>query len=573
MATDERLVECDVLIIGGGLAGTFAAIRARELGNLNVVLVDKAYVSMSGGSSFAGGFSAVFDPKWGHDYDEWKTRIVKTGEYVNNQDWVDIHLENTKHRYAEMVSWGAPYFKDENGEMKVFPVALTITNIRLLSQKFMPPIRKKALQSGVTIMDRIMVSDLLKEDGAVVGAIGFHTREGDCYVFRSKATVVCTGQGTFKGTGYPHDYWTGDGEGMCYRAGASLTSREFGQQCEYIYRRYPSLFCVHDSPFSKCVNALGEEYRDKYYDGHTSPDRLHKAQMFEAHAGNGPLYCDLSGFTPEQAEAHHIQGLQINRLHVRKRLGHNLDTGKHEVLWGSSVGATGPAAGGVMINTQCETEIPGLFAAGDTAGTNMSGALYPAVGFGLTTAVVSGHIAGESAARYSMQAERTAAGSEQLADLKERIYAPLKRKGGFRHSWVTQVLQGTMIPYYVMGIKKEDRMQAALTLVSFIQEHLVPRVKAEDPHELRMANELRNMTLNAEMTLRASLFRTESRGLHYREDYPRRDDANWLAWTVLKEESGGMVVHKQPLPESWYPDKTLSYEEKYDFRFPLEIKQ
>jgi succinate dehydrogenase/fumarate reductase flavoprotein subunit len=79
------------------------------------------------------------------------------------------------------------------------------------------------------------------------------------------------------------------------------------------------------------------------------------------------------------------------------------------------------------------------------------------------------------------------------------------------------------------------------------------------------------MALNAEMVLRASLFRTESRGLHYREDYPFRDDENWLAWTVLKEEDGQMKLHKKPVPEEWRPDSSMSYEEKYDFRFLNEI--
>jgi len=225
-----------------------------------------------------------------------------------------------------------------------------------------------------------------------------------------------------------------------------------------------------------------------------------------------------------------------------------------------------------VINTKCETAIPGLYAAGDTAGTNMSGALYSAVGFGLTTAVISGHIAGENAAEYCMKAEKPAVKADEIARLKDITYAPLNRKGGFRSSWLTQVLQGTLIPYYVLGIKKEDRMQAALTLLAFIQEHLVPLQRAEDAHELRMANEVRNMALNAEMNLRASIFRTESRGLHYREDYPCRDDANWLAWTVLKQEQGKMHLHKQPLPGKWHPDPAKSYTEKYDFRFPEDAK-
>ena len=80
----------------------------------------------------------------------------------------------------------------------------------------------------------------------------------------------------------------------------------------------------------------------------------------------------------------------------------------------------------------------------------------------------------------------------------------------------------------------------------------------------------KNMVLNAEMKLTASLFRTESRGSHYREDYPRRDDPNWLAWVLLKEEQGQMKASKKPIPKEWWPDLSKPYEERYPFRLPGE---
>jgi len=116
-------------------------------------------------------------------------------------------------------------------------------------------------------------------------------------------------------------------------------------------------------------------------------------------------------------------------------------------------------------------------------------------------------------------------------------------------------------------------LQAALTLVEFLQGHLVPKMKARDVHELRMAHEARNMTLNAEMVLRASLFRTESRGSHYREDFPDRVDPGWLAWTVLKQGQGGMKASKLPIPKEWWPDLSKPYEERYELRFPGEVPQ
>jgi succinate dehydrogenase/fumarate reductase flavoprotein subunit len=133
------------------------------------------------------------------------------------------------------------------------------------------------------------------------------------------------------------------------------------------------------------------------------------------------------------------------------------------------------------------------------------------------------------------------------------------------------MLQNTMVPYYVMQVKRGDRLQAALINVEFFQDHLVPLLYAGDQHELRLVHETRNMVLNAEMRLRASLFRTETRGCHYREDYPLRDDDEWLAWVVLKKGvDGAMKLLKRPIPAEWHPDPALSYEERYPNRVPGE---
>jgi len=127
-----------------------------------------------------------------------------------------------------------------------------------------------------------------------------------------------------------------------------------------------------------------------------------------------------------------------------------------------------------------------------------------------------------------------------------------------------------MLPYYIWLVKHGERMQAALTLVEFLENHIIPKLTAKDHHELRSAHETKNMALNAEMMLRASIFRAESRGSHYREDYPRRDDPNWLAWVKLKEENGKMKVWRVPIPEKWWPDLSKPYEERYPTRFPGE---
>jgi succinate dehydrogenase/fumarate reductase flavoprotein subunit len=129
------------------------------------------------------------------------------------------------------------------------------------------------------------------------------------------------------------------------------------------------------------------------------------------------------------------------------------------------------------------------------------------------------------------------------------------------------VMQGVMFPYYVMYVKERTRLEAALSQIMYLQSAYAPLLKAADPHGLRVAHETRNMLLNAEMKLRAGLAREESRGTHYREDFPFRDDADWLCWIKLAERDGAMAVDKHPLPAEWRPDPALAYREKY----PIEL--
>jgi len=185
-------------------------------------------------------------------------------------------------------------------------------------------------------------------------------------------------------------------------------------------------------------------------------------------------------------------------------------------------------------------------------------------------AAVTGARAGLNAAEYTSRLGKPIVDKVNLTGLKEIAHAPAKRKGGFRPGWATQVLQGVMLPYFVLRIKHGKRLEAALTTIEFLREHVVPRLVAEDAHELRLAHETKNMVLNAEMKLRASIFRTESRGTHYREDYPGRDDPDWLAWVILKEEQGTMELRKEAIPEEWWPDLSKPYEERYPIKFPGE---
>jgi len=541
----EKVVETDVLVIGGGMAGCFAAIKAKEQG-VDVALVDKGYTGKSGQTPFAGSYS-VFNPEWGDDLDAWVNQITTVGEYVNNRVWTEMAFKDSYARYQDLVSWGVEFRKDENGEL--FRSVHSLGPCRALHTEAITHskmLRKQVVKSGVKILDRIMVTELLKQDGKIVGVTGIPMGSNDFYILKAKATVLCTGAAGFKPAGWPISALTADGDAMAYRAGAEITGKEFvdphGTSAEnpahlmYPGKRGsspPPMRRGGGPPMRKVFNAEGGEV--------PGIGTLFLEMEFEAHAGRAPIYFEAPDGTRSERIGGGSSGMSVH---------------KAEGIW--------PA------DTDCSTSLPGLYAAGDALGTMQMGSIYGAIGCALSGSSVTGARAGVAAAEYAKQAAKPAIDEKGLARLKELTLAPAERKGGFSPHWVTQVLQNTMIPYFIMYIKKEDRMQAALTIVEFLRDHLVPKLLARDPHELRLALETKNMVLNAEMRLRASLLRTESRGCHYREDYPRRDDPTWLAWVLLKEENGKMNAFKKPIPKEWWPDLSQPYEERYPIRLPGE---
>ncbi|WP_439346548.1 hypothetical protein [Vacuolonema iberomarrocanum] len=163
----------------------------------------------------------------------------------------------------------------------------------------------------------------------------------------------------------------------------------------------------------------------------------------------------------------------------------------------------------------------------------------------------SSKIAGEAAADYSQSVEAPSIPEARLAEVVDDILAPLRREAGYVPAWVTQTLQGIMIPNFVLYIKKAPMMQAALAYIEELRDHHAPLLRAANMHELRLAFETRNMILSAEMKLRASLMRTESRCSHFRLDYPDLDDENWRAWiNIYQDADGKMQLEKQAF-DAW----------------------
>jgi len=549
----EKVVETDVLVIGGGIAGCFTAIKAKEQG-VDVTLVDKGYVGKSGQTPYAGGF-LVFNPEWGHKLDAWMNYVNTTGEYVNNREWTEISFKESYDRYQDLVAWGVKFQRGEDGELIRSAMAEGATeSLHFEERTTAQVLRKQAVKSGVKVLDRVMVAELLKQDGRIVGAIGIPAESHNLYIFKAKATVMCVGACGFKPAGYPPlAQLTADGEAMAYRAGAEITGKEFvdthftrANDPGMIGRRRPPTGRKALTPgrgrppFANLINAEGNKIPDR--PPGTSPYPFtYLALEFEAHAGRAPIY------------------------------SYSDSEDKHEMVGGAALGMSLRKAEGIWpTNAKCASSLPGLYAAGDALGNMQNGSVYATGGSSLAGSSVTGTRAGVAAAEYALRTEKPAVDEKELARAQESVRMPAERQGGFSPRWVTQVLQNTMMPYFILYIKKEDRLQAALTMVEFMRDQLVPKLFARDAHQLRLVHETKNMVLNAEMRLRSSIFRTESRGNHYREDYPRRDDPNWLAWVKITEEQGKMKLSKVPIPREWWPDLSQPYPERYPFRFPGE---
>ncbi len=559
----ENIIETDVLVIGGGLAGCFASVKAKEKG-AEVILADKGYVSKTGGTPYAGD-TMVFNPEWGHDLDAWMEQVSVLGEYVNNRQWNEIVFKESFDRFKDLESFGVK-FMEENGEVVRLPHPMSTLDLPdkdkfppLVSQvvHWLPgwaaAIRKHVEKSGVRLMERVVICELIEQDDKIVGAIGFPVDKEELIVFKAKAVVICAGGGGFRPVGYPTHELTADGASMAYRVGAEITGKEFvGPSTSRGFEPHPGWKTMYEvfssghsaalpgeakkTPFlGRLVNSEGDEVLRRGMSWHGWID-VH----YEMHAGRGPLYTEGPG-------------------------------GRKMPVGGPGAGGSmhGHATAGIFpSDTDCSVGVPGLYGAGDSLGVQFVGATYSGFGFATAYASVSGARAGTAAAEFALKTGIVSLDQAKVENMEKSIKGPMERKGGFSPRWVTEVLRSYMLPYFVMYIKHEDRLKAALMNVEFIRDHLVPKLTARDAHELRLAHETRSMVLNAEMKLRSSMFRKESRGNHYREDFPQRNDPDWFAWVMLKQENGKMQVYKKPMPEEWWPDMTKSYNERYPLKFP-----
>lgn len=545
-------LEADVLVIGGGFAGCWAALRAADIG-ASVTLVDKAYVSRSGASTMSGGITTC--PLDGDDIDKWAAEFIVRGSYMCDQRWTYQLLQGQRDRIKDYERWGVPISRSADGAIRRFASRgmVDVRGMQYQPKVAMRELRRQLSARGVRIVDRMFVTELLTTDASwptrsgVAGCVGFNVYTGQFAVVRAKQTIVATGMIAMKGT-HRVDNDTGDGVAMAFRAGARLVDMEFtfGGTFNVLMKRFdfPS-YNVAVAHGARLINANGDRFMR-----HHDPERLERGELSNVVAafakeiaeGRGPVFVDLrhvdASYWDDIGKLHrggsillsdHVPDPKVNPLPIEPTWG----------LW-----ACGRS--GLQIDLDCRTNIPGLLAAGAAAKNNATGT-HASAGSPTAFCNVSGWYAGETAAIASRSVEHGPIGLDSLRSLQARALEPLARPASDDNSDTLHDALARLESSVVRSmILSEHRLTELLDGARAVGK-AATTTSARDLHDLVKLHEARNVALNAEVVYRSALDRTESREQFFREDFPMTDPS-WFCWHGVTMARDGMVFDREAIP-------------------------
>ncbi|MDP2916798.1 MAG: FAD-binding protein, partial [Dehalococcoidia bacterium] len=509
MANPRRteVIETDVLVIGGGLGGAYAAIKAREAGVSKVTLVSKGKLGKDSVATFAAGvWAGGFFPEEDDRDTEFKKIALSEGlgAGLYDEEWLNVFLDESYQRLVEMDSWGVEWEKTSDGRFERKECRWKQKMAMFHGQQMMEAMARKVIASGVQAIGFTMLTELLTEGGEpgrrVTGAIGFNVQTGEPVVFKARAIVMATGACAYKGRNAFNKFATGDGYWMAYRAGAKLGMFEIGEILQGSLREFDTvgwnMFVGLGAVFR---NGKGERFLLEYapeYGDHASLATVAEASAMEVRAGRGPIYLDMTSYKPNDVRklrtACPVPAMMLESAGVMAG-----DRIVKQVEWLNCVNGSIALGGGIVTDVRCQTSLPGLFACGDARARGRASATQ------LPGAAVSGARAGTYAAQYAKQSAEPKIDTRQLEQCQKLTYAPLDRKDGIEPDHVIIAVQEAVFPYEVTVISRGDRMEKAIAEIERIREDEVPLLYASDPHYLRIANEARNCVLFAEMQLRS----------------------------------------------------------------------
>lgn len=567
------MIKTDMLVIGGSLAGLAAAICAKEQNpDLDVLIVEKYTTGYAGKANRGAG---IMDAMAGVDperYVEYHTKY--NGDYLNDQEFLLDYASGLDAGVDMLDRWtgGKKISKDHNGNYRYLKWRAQITGkdeygkltfdnkddfpwtLIAIELDYLVTVRAYAAKLGVKFIDRVGIVGFLKDGDRISGAVGYNIDDGSQSVYQCKTAVLCTGCCNYR----IMPMWSGGrGEGLraAYMAGAKFRNVEMGSFYNWTSEEnFESSMGVEYALYNKHNENVCAKYATTQ---HSDVDAYSIAEYYkQIKAGNGPLTyrmpenplmpflmqcCGSSAYFDRPFADDFWNNLFFNAFSQATH---------HECIPGL-VGETG----GLYVERDFQTSVPGLYAAGDASHTG--GAYHGATtspvmvrGSGLANALYSGRIAGEKAGASAMAMEYGAIDQADI-DAIDAHFNGLGKKGGtVKVMEFLPELHKVMQPLGNSLFRREDRLQAALARVKELQGKLDTLV-ADDPHNSFGCLEMESMLLMAEMFFTASLERKESRGWFLREDYPEHGDD--LYWVTLKKGANGEVTtDKMPVPIERY---------------------
>lgn len=543
-----QTLETDVLIIGGGVAGCLAAIGVAEKGAKSVICEKGGIIERSG--SIAGGvdhFFAILE-----NGSEWDTpdyllkHIPKITEGVTDLDVCERFLRGLKGMVTRLEKMGVDFRNPSSPEKpylrhRSFGLPGEYT-IEFEGSNFKQVIGQAARKTGAKTLERVMVSEILMDGDKPKGCVAFHIRHGTIYIVLARSIILATGETnrlTRNASGNPYDSWhipynTGDGHAMALKVGAKLANMEF-TDATITPKGYSS---QGTNGFvgagAYLINKDGDRFMFNYHPAGEQARRtdLINAVISETQAGRSPIYVDCRHLKKEDVERLKIT-LGIDRPAMTAFLDQkeiDLEKDLLEITiseMSSRGGGVVFRRAGVRIDTECLSNIPGLFAAGDCS----------TVSQGISGAAVMGHIAGERAAEYALsQPFPEPLTKKELEDIQNNLTRPLKEDSEYTPRDFEDEVRKIMTED--VGFRRnETKLEKAIDKLSLLEDK-EKSIKADNFHGLMRFHEAKNLRTVAHVVSVSALERRETRGggAHVRTDYPDRDDKN-SPYTLVVEKS------------------------------------
>ncbi|MEE8231876.1 MAG: FAD-binding protein [Thermoplasmata archaeon] len=557
----------DLVIVGGGAAGLRAAIAAADANpHLDIVILSKVYPMRSHTVSAEGGLAAVL-----RDYDNLDLHAfdtIKGSDFLADQDAVELFTKEAPNEIIQLEHWGCPWSRESDGRIAVrafggMSVKRTIyaadkVGFHLLHTLFQTSLKYENIRR----LDEWFVTSLVTEGQRVIGATALDLRTGTMAGLTAKAIILSTG-----GAGRVYQFTTngmvktGDGMAMAYRAGAPLKDMEFVQFHPTALPGTGILITEASRGEGGYLrNADGDRFLRNYVPGKMElgpRDLLSRAIMTEIAEGRG-----IEG--PYGAYVH-LDLTHLGRKVLRERLpmvvelaekyaGINPEKASIPVRPGVHY-----MMGGIHTDLTGQTALAGLYAAGETACVSINGANRLGSN-SLTECLVFGARAGRAAGQFARKARHTEVPVETVQSEEARVYDELlgHERGGLGVAEIRDELRTTMEES--AGISRDEAsLKGAVKTVaklktSFEKVHVSDKDRVFNT-ELVSVLELESMLLVAETLIHSALRRTETRGAHFRTDFPERDDEHFLSHTLVTQGESGPEIDYLPVTIThWKPE-------------------